>query len=140
MLIPARFLNLRECVGKGHFGHVFRAQLNDPFNSHVVPVAVKTVRSREANGNIATFEQFMREAAIMRRLCHRNVGANLRDLFPFSIQILRIYGVCFFGDEAPLPSVVMPFMHFGDLRTFVSDSFRASHCYKSNVIRTMESR
>ncbi|KAL3094836.1 hypothetical protein niasHS_006131 [Heterodera schachtii] len=113
MLIPAQFLHIRECVGKGHFGNVFRAQLSDPFSGQIVPVAVKTLKA--GANNMHTFEQFLREASIMRRLSHRN--------------ILRIYGVSFLAqspadDGAAAPSVVMPFMHFGDLRTFVGDSFR----------------
>ncbi|KAI3420962.1 hypothetical protein GPALN_014589 [Globodera pallida] len=118
MLIPARFLHIRECVGKGHFGNVFRAQLSDPLSGQIVPVAVKTLRASGGgnnNNSLYAVDQFLREAAIMRRLCHRN--------------ILRIYGVSFGAQSAAVedgvsPSVVMPFMHFGDLRTFVSDSFR----------------
>uniref|UniRef100_A0A183BUJ8 Protein kinase domain-containing protein n=1 Tax=Globodera pallida TaxID=36090 RepID=A0A183BUJ8_GLOPA len=117
MLIPARFLHIRECVGKGHFGNVFRAQLSDPLSGQIVPVAVKTLRASGGGNNNSLYavDQFLREAAIMRRLCHRN--------------ILRIYGVSFGAQSAAVedgvsPSVVMPFMHFGDLRTFVSDSFR----------------
>jgi serine/threonine protein kinase len=118
----------------GHFGHVFRAQLNDPLTGQVVPAAVKSLKPSPNATSLHTIEQFLREASIMRRLCHRNVRfafpLTLHHLWSSSscpsslIQILRIYGVCF-GEDGPLPSMIMPFMHFGDLRTFVSDSFRA---------------
>lgn len=39
-------------------------------------------------------------------------------------NILRLLGVCYSADG--VPSLVLPFMQFGDLRSYVSDPYRAS--------------
>lgn len=43
LLIPADRLSLGDVVGKGYFGHVYRASLKTPHA--LVPVAVKTLKS-----------------------------------------------------------------------------------------------
>ncbi|KAI1711307.1 protein tyrosine kinase domain-containing protein [Ditylenchus destructor] len=107
LLIPHRYLQPREIVGKGYFGHVFRGLLRDPLSGYVVPVAIKTLKGSES---IADVEDFLREGAIMRQFNHPNV--------------LRLLGISLSPEGSP--SVVLPFMQLGDLRTFVADPFRVS--------------
>lgn len=95
------------CVILGYFGNVYRGQLKRPGSSHSTPVAVKSLKNEilYERGNV---EEFLREAALMATLDHPN--------------ILRLLGVCYSNDG--VPSLVLPFMQFGDLRSYVADPYR----------------
>uniref|UniRef100_A0A915ESN7 Protein kinase domain-containing protein n=1 Tax=Ditylenchus dipsaci TaxID=166011 RepID=A0A915ESN7_9BILA len=90
---------------KGHFGHVYKGLLKDPISGHQLAVAVKTLKGSHCIGDV---EDFLKEGAIMRQFHHPNV--------------LRLLGISLSAEGHP--SVILPFMQLGDLRSFVADPHR----------------
>ncbi|GIY68379.1 hypothetical protein CDAR_586171 [Caerostris darwini] len=101
ILIYRNYLSLGEIIGVGHFGCVYRGELELPEKQEKVQVAVKTLHnsSRCAEQDM---EAFLQEGLMMKDFRHDNV--------------LTLVGVCFEQGE---PMVVIPYMKHGDLLAYI---------------------
>lgn len=97
-IIAMEHLTLKQEIGQGHFGTVFKGRLYDSKRDRTMDVAVKTVHEKGADAR--EISAFFQEALIMRDFEHPN--------------ILSLIGVAFTKDSMPL--VVIPFMFNGNLR------------------------
>lgn len=98
-----------QILFSGYFGNVYKGVLRDPIKSNYTGVAIKSLKSEilYERGNV---DDFLKEGMVMKNLDHPN--------------IMRLLGICYSNDG--IPSLVMPFMHYGDLRSYVGDSTRVS--------------
>ncbi|CAD5227240.1 unnamed protein product [Bursaphelenchus xylophilus] len=105
--IPSSYVHVQESVGKGYFGNVYKGVLRDPMKGTYSPVAIKSLKSEilYERGNV---DDFLKEGLMMKNLDHPN--------------IMKLQGICYSSDG--IPSLIMPFMNFGDLRSYVSDPHR----------------
>jgi len=71
----------------------------------VMPVAVKTLKD---SPRISDIEDFLQEGAIMQQLNHPN--------------LLNLLGISF--GSCGQPSIILPYMALGDLRSFIADTYR----------------
>nr|XP_027200642.1 hepatocyte growth factor receptor-like [Dermatophagoides pteronyssinus] len=97
-------LKLIELCGQGNYGYVFRGQLDNDENNLV---AVKTIKDQSQNSFL------LEEMIIMKNFSHENV---------MSLKFITI--VCPIPPANPQPSLalVTPFMHYGDLRSYLRDN------------------
>ncbi|XP_069494897.1 tyrosine-protein kinase receptor TYRO3 isoform X2 [Ambystoma mexicanum] len=105
ILIPQQQFTLGRTLGKGEFGSVREALLKLEDGSFQ-KVAVKMLKADIFTSN--DIEEFLREAAFMKEFNHPNVskliGVSLRS---------RTKG------RLPVPMVILPFMKYGDLHTYM---------------------
>ncbi|XP_077968616.1 hepatocyte growth factor receptor-like [Styela clava] len=93
-----------ELITSGNFGEVHKGELRMRDGS-LMDVAVKSLITLDDREDI---EKFLREGVMMRGLDHKNV--------------LSLIGVCVEDDDLrKSPLIVLPFMKYGDLRTFLRD-------------------
>ncbi|XP_074844521.1 tyrosine-protein kinase Mer [Carettochelys insculpta] len=97
-------LTLGKVLGEGEFGSVMEGCLSQP-NDTVEKVAVKTMKLE--NFSQREIEEFLSEAACMKDFDHPNV--------------IKLLGVCIelSSRQIPKPMVVLPFMKYGDLHSFL---------------------
>ncbi|XP_076323182.1 hepatocyte growth factor receptor-like [Tachypleus tridentatus] len=102
ILVARGYLTLGEVIGQGHFGRVYKGELQIPGKEVSVEVAVKTLHN-----NVRRIEQdaeaFLQEGLMMKDFHHMNV--------------LTLIGVCFDCDGSPM--VIIPYMKFGDLLSYI---------------------
>ncbi|XP_034619850.1 tyrosine-protein kinase Mer isoform X3 [Trachemys scripta elegans] len=104
VVIDKDSLALGKILGEGEFGSVMEGHLSQP-NGTVQKVAVKTMKLE--NFSQREIEEFLSEAACMKDFDHPNV--------------IRLLGVCIelSSRQIPKPMVVLPFMKYGDLHSFL---------------------
>ncbi|XP_064473256.1 hepatocyte growth factor receptor-like isoform X2 [Ornithodoros turicata] len=106
ILFPPDALDLGPVIGKGHFGCVYRGTLSTQKKGVEIPVAVKTLRNASSSDDV---ENFLEEALLMKDFQHANV--------------LSLIGACIDTDGQVL--VVMPYMKYGDLHSYIRDDQNA---------------
>ncbi|RUS75195.1 hypothetical protein EGW08_017054, partial [Elysia chlorotica] len=99
-LISRRKLDLRDLVGKGYFGVVYKAVYTHSDSDKQTDVAAKILQSRSENT-----EQFVRDVAQVRDLSHPH--------------LLRVIGASVAPGEDPI--VVTPFMATEDLGSYIRE-------------------
>nr|XP_057914441.1 tyrosine-protein kinase Mer [Doryrhamphus excisus]XP_057914442.1 tyrosine-protein kinase Mer [Doryrhamphus excisus]XP_057914443.1 tyrosine-protein kinase Mer [Doryrhamphus excisus] len=104
VMIMRNVLSIGKVLGEGEFGSVVEGHLRQPDGTSE-KVAVKTMKldsfyQRE-------IEEFLNEAACMKDFHHPNV--------------IRLLGVCLEmgSGHFPKPMVILPFMKYGDVHTFL---------------------
>ncbi|XP_030414078.1 tyrosine-protein kinase Mer isoform X2 [Gopherus evgoodei] len=104
VVIDRDSLALGKILGEGEFGSVMEGHLSQP-NGTVQKVAVKTMKLEDFSQR--EIEEFLSEAACMKDFDHPNV--------------IRLLGVCIelSSRQVPKPMVVLPFMKYGDLHSFL---------------------
>ncbi|TFK02494.1 ATP-dependent RNA helicase DDX54 [Platysternon megacephalum] len=104
VVIDRDSLALGKILGEGEFGSVMEGNLSQP-NGTVQKVAVKTMKLE--NFSQREIEEFLSEAACMKDFDHPNV--------------IKLLGVCIelSSRQIPKPMVVLPFMKYGDLHSFL---------------------
>ncbi|XP_076989832.1 tyrosine-protein kinase Mer isoform X2 [Tamandua tetradactyla] len=107
VVIDRNLLVLGKILGEGEFGSVMEGHLSQQDGASQ-KVAVKTMKLD--NFSQREIEDFLSEAACMRDFSHPNV-----------IQLL---GVCLevSPQGTPRPMVILPFMEYGDLHTYLLSS------------------
>ncbi|XP_039915406.1 tyrosine-protein kinase Mer isoform X3 [Hirundo rustica] len=97
-------LSLGKVLGEGEFGSVMEGRLNQP-EGPPLKVAVKTMKLD--NFSQREIEEFLSEAACMKDFDHPNV--------------IKLLGVCIelSSLQVPKPMVILPFMKYGDLHSFL---------------------
>lgn len=105
-LIAHEYLKRGELIGKGHFGRVFKGNLELPGENSVVEVAIKTLQYVNSPDEL---DSFLKEASVMKDFDHPN--------------IMSLVGLVFPKDE-DAPLLVLPYMCNGDLLAFVRDESR----------------
>ncbi|XP_025108033.1 plexin-A2-like isoform X2 [Pomacea canaliculata] len=102
MLIPRSKLDMGELIGKGHFGAVYKAQLQrgDDKSSQV---AVKTLQAKVSE--VEAIQNFLQETALLKDLQHPH--------------LLPVVGVCITASDDPM--VVSPFMATEDLKSYIRE-------------------
>ncbi|NWW51784.1 MERTK kinase, partial [Pedionomus torquatus] len=97
-------LTLGKVLGEGEFGSVMEGHLSQPEGT-LQKVAVKTMKLD--NFSQREIEEFLREAACMKDFDHPNV--------------IKLLGVCIelSSQQVPKPMVILPFMKYGDLHSFL---------------------
>ncbi|KAM9316778.1 tyrosine-protein kinase Mer [Gastrophryne carolinensis] len=107
VMVERSLLTLGKVLGEGEFGSVMEGELHYPDNSSQ-KVAVKTMKLD--NFSQREIEEFLSEAACMKDFNHPNV--------------IRLLGVCLeLGPRRiPKPMVILPFMKYGDLHSFLLSS------------------
>ncbi|GFQ93840.1 hypothetical protein TNCT_654031 [Trichonephila clavata] len=101
ILIYRNYLSLGEIIGVGHFGCVYKGELQLPEKEEKVKVAVKTLHNSSSTAG-QDVEAFLQEGLMMKDFHHDNV--------------LTLVGVCFEEGE---PMVVIPYMMHGDLLAYI---------------------
>uniref|UniRef100_A0A8C8STG3 Tyrosine-protein kinase Mer n=1 Tax=Pelusios castaneus TaxID=367368 RepID=A0A8C8STG3_9SAUR len=104
VVISRDCLTLGKILGEGEFGSVMEGHLSQP-DGVAQKVAVKTMKLE--NFSQREIEEFLSEAACMKDFDHPNVIALLGVCIELSSQ------------QIPKPMVVLPFMKYGDLHTFL---------------------
>ncbi len=104
-LLDSKHLTLKESIGKGFFGSVYKGELLQESGNDSRTVAVKTVQGKHFT--MKDVASFMEEAVVMKDFNHPNV--------------LSLLGVVL--DENK-PYVVLPYMEHGDLKSYISDHER----------------
>ncbi|NXC37123.1 MERTK kinase, partial [Campylorhamphus procurvoides] len=104
VVVDRNSLSLGKVLGEGEFGSVMEGRLSQPEG---VPqkVAVKTMKLD--NFSQREIEEFLSEAACMKDFDHPNV--------------IKLLGVCIelSSQQVPKPMVILPFMKYGDLHSFL---------------------
>ncbi|MCI4376703.1 hypothetical protein PGIGA_G00191410 [Pangasianodon gigas] len=104
VMILRNLLTIGKILGEGEFGSVMEGHLNWP-DGTTEKVAVKTMKLD--NFSQREIEEFLNEAACMKDFNHPNV--------------IRLLGVCLDVGPGhfPRPMVILPFMKYGDLHSFL---------------------
>uniref|UniRef100_A0A8C2IMI7 receptor protein-tyrosine kinase n=1 Tax=Cyprinus carpio TaxID=7962 RepID=A0A8C2IMI7_CYPCA len=104
VMIMRDLLSIGKVLGEGEFGSVMEGHLRKPDGTSE-KVAVKTMKLD--NFSQREIEEFLNEAACMKDFHHPNV--------------IRLLGVCLevVSGHFPKPMVVLPFMKYGDLHSFL---------------------
>ncbi|XP_034350581.1 LOW QUALITY PROTEIN: tyrosine-protein kinase Mer [Arvicanthis niloticus] len=104
VVIDRSLLVLGKVLGEGEFGSVMEGNLKQEDGTSQ-KVAVKTMKLD--NFSQREIEEFLSEAACMKDFNHPNV--------------IRLLGVCIelSSQGIPKPMVILPFMKYGDLHTFL---------------------
>uniref|UniRef100_A0A803YRV5 Tyrosine-protein kinase Mer n=1 Tax=Meleagris gallopavo TaxID=9103 RepID=A0A803YRV5_MELGA len=104
VVIDRNALSLGKVLGEGEFGSVMEGRLSQPEGTPQ-KVAVKTMKLD--NFSHREIEEFLSEAACMKDFDHPNV--------------IKLLGVCIelSSQQIPKPMVVLPFMKYGDLHSFL---------------------
>uniref|UniRef100_A0A671K5X3 receptor protein-tyrosine kinase n=1 Tax=Sinocyclocheilus anshuiensis TaxID=1608454 RepID=A0A671K5X3_9TELE len=104
VMIMRNLLSIGKVLGEGEFGSVMEGHLKQPDGTSE-KVAVKTMKLD--NFSQREIEEFLNEAACMKDFHHPNV--------------IRLLGVCLevVSGHFPKPMVVLPFMKYGDLHSFL---------------------
>ncbi|XP_053314796.1 tyrosine-protein kinase Mer isoform X2 [Spea bombifrons] len=107
VMIEGSLLTLGKVLGEGEFGSVVEGELSYP-DETTQKVAVKTMKLD--NFSQREIEEFLSEAACMKDFDHPNV--------------INLLGVCLeVGPRRiPKPMVILPFMKYGDLHSFLLSS------------------
>ncbi|KAG8444035.1 hypothetical protein GDO86_009286 [Hymenochirus boettgeri] len=107
VMIERNLLSLGKVLGEGEFGSVMEGEL-EYSNGNTQKVAVKTMKMD--NFSQREIEEFLSEAACMKDFNHLNV--------------IKLLGVCLeVGPRRiPKPMVILPFMEYGDLHSFLLSS------------------
>ncbi|XP_074434761.1 tyrosine-protein kinase Mer isoform X4 [Larus michahellis] len=104
VVVDRNALSLGKVLGEGEFGSVMEGHLSQPEG---IPqkVAVKTMKLD--NFSQREIEEFLSEAACMKDFDHPNV--------------IKLLGVCIelSSQQVPKPMVILPFMKYGDLHSFL---------------------
>ncbi|KAK6328185.1 hypothetical protein J4Q44_G00001630 [Coregonus suidteri] len=103
-MIMRNLLSIGKVLGQGEFGSVVEGRLKQPDGASE-KVAVKTMKLD--NFSQREIEEFLNEAACMKDFDHPNV--------------IRLLGVCLEAGSChfPKPMVILPFMRYGDLHSFL---------------------
>ncbi|KAI4871490.1 hypothetical protein NFI96_019582 [Prochilodus magdalenae] len=104
VMIVRNLLSIGKVLGEGEFGSVMEGHLKQP-DGGSEKVAVKTMKLD--NFSQREIEEFLNEAACMKDFNHPNV--------------IRLLGVCLEVGPGhfPKPMVILPFMKYGDLHSFL---------------------
>uniref|UniRef100_A0A8C0FCS0 receptor protein-tyrosine kinase n=1 Tax=Bubo bubo TaxID=30461 RepID=A0A8C0FCS0_BUBBB len=104
VVVDRNALSLGKVLGEGEFGSVMEGHLSQP-ESTPQKVAVKTMKLD--NFSQREIEEFLSEAACMKDFDHPNV--------------IKLLGVCIelSSQQVPKPMVILPFMKYGDLHSFL---------------------
>ncbi|XP_010142246.1 PREDICTED: tyrosine-protein kinase Mer, partial [Buceros rhinoceros silvestris] len=104
VVVDRNALSLGKVLGEGEFGSVMEGHLSQP-DSSPQKVAVKTMKLD--NFSQREIEEFLSEAACMKDFDHPNV--------------IKLLGVCIelSSQQVPKPMVILPFMKYGDLHSFL---------------------
>uniref|UniRef100_A0AAY4E0C9 receptor protein-tyrosine kinase n=1 Tax=Denticeps clupeoides TaxID=299321 RepID=A0AAY4E0C9_9TELE len=104
VMIVRSLLSIGKVLGEGEFGSVMEGCLRKPDGS-TEKVAVKTMKLD--NFSQREIEEFLNEAACMKDFHHPNV--------------IMLLGVCLEASSGhfPKPMVILPFMKYGDLHSFL---------------------
>ncbi|XP_071997319.1 tyrosine-protein kinase Mer isoform X2 [Engystomops pustulosus] len=107
VMVERSLLSLGKVLGEGEFGSVMEGELRYP-DGTAHKVAVKTMKLD--NFSQREIEEFLSEAACMKDFNHPNV--------------IKLLGVCLeVGPRrTPKPMVILPFMKYGDLHSFLLSS------------------
>uniref|UniRef100_A0A3Q1FZ21 receptor protein-tyrosine kinase n=1 Tax=Acanthochromis polyacanthus TaxID=80966 RepID=A0A3Q1FZ21_9TELE len=99
VMVMRNLLSVGKILGEGEFGSVVEGRLRRPDGTSE-KVAVKTMKCEE-------IEEFLNEAACMKDFNHPNV--------------IKLLGVCLEvgSGHFPKPMVILPFMKYGDLHSFL---------------------
>ncbi|XP_061212895.1 tyrosine-protein kinase Mer [Neopsephotus bourkii] len=104
VVVDRNALSLGKVLGEGEFGSVMEGRLSQPEGTPL-KVAVKTMKLD--NFSHREIEEFLSEAACMKDFNHPNV--------------IKLLGVCMelSSQQVPRPMVILPFMKYGDLHSFL---------------------
>ncbi|XP_061766470.1 tyrosine-protein kinase Mer isoform X1 [Nerophis ophidion] len=104
VMVTRNLLSIGKILGEGEFGSVVEGNLRQPDGTSE-KVAVKTMKLDSFSQR--EIEEFLNEAACMKDFHHPNV--------------IRLLGVCLElgSGHFPKPMVILPFMKYGDLHTFL---------------------
>ncbi|NXA40795.1 MERTK kinase, partial [Eudromia elegans] len=104
VVVDRNALSLGKILGEGEFGSVMEGHLSHPEGT-MQKVAVKTMKLD--NFSQREIEEFLSEAACMKDFDHPNV--------------IKLLGVCIelSSLQVPKPMVILPFMKYGDLHSFL---------------------
>ncbi|KAM6081855.1 tyrosine-protein kinase Mer isoform 2-T2 [Chlamydotis macqueenii] len=104
VVVDRNALSLGKVLGEGEFGSVVEGRLSQPEGTPQ-KVAVKTMKLD--NFSQREIEEFLSEAACMKDFDHPNV--------------IKLLGVCMelSSQRVPKPMVILPFMKYGDLHSFL---------------------
>ncbi|NXE42261.1 MERTK kinase, partial [Ptilorrhoa leucosticta] len=104
VVVDRNALSLGKVLGEGEFGSVMEGRLSQPEGAPQ-KVAVKTMKLD--NFSQREIEEFLSEAACMKDFDHPNV--------------IKLLGVCIelSSLQVPKPMVILPFMKYGDLHSFL---------------------
>ncbi|XP_068258030.1 tyrosine-protein kinase Mer isoform X2 [Nyctibius grandis] len=104
VVVDRSALSLGKVLGEGEFGSVVEGRLSQP-DGTPQKVAVKTMKLD--NFSQREIEEFLSEAACMKDFDHPNV--------------IKLLGVCLelSSQQVPKPMVILPFMKYGDLHSFL---------------------
>ncbi|MGH0191452.1 UNVERIFIED_CONTAM: hypothetical protein FKN15_061432, partial [Acipenser sinensis] len=108
VMTDKKLLSIGKILGEGEFGSVMEGHLKQADGSSQ-KVAVKTMKLD--NFSQREIEEFLSEAACMKDFCHPNV--------------IKLLGVCLeisSRENLPKPMVILPFMKYGDLHSFLLHS------------------
>ncbi|XP_071379038.1 tyrosine-protein kinase Mer [Centroberyx affinis] len=104
VMVMRNLLSIGKVLGEGEFGSVVEGHLKQPDGTSE-KVAVKTMKLDSFSQR--EIEEFLNEAACMKDFHHLNV--------------IRLLGVCLEvgSGHFPKPMVILPFMRYGDLHSFL---------------------
>ncbi|TNN66682.1 Tyrosine-protein kinase Mer [Liparis tanakae] len=104
VMVMRNLLSIGKILGEGEFGSVIEGHLQQPDGSSQ-KVAVKTMKLDSFSHR--EIEEFLNEAACMKDFNHLNV--------------IKLLGVCLEvgAGHFPKPMVILPFMKYGDLHSFL---------------------
>ncbi|XP_070696959.1 tyrosine-protein kinase Mer [Pempheris klunzingeri] len=104
VMVTRSLLSIGKVLGEGEFGSVMEGHLRQPDGTSD-KVAVKTMKLDSFSQR--EIEEFLNEAACMKDFNHPNV--------------IRLLGVCLEvgAGHFPKPMVILPFMKYGDLHSFL---------------------
>ncbi|XP_072292604.1 tyrosine-protein kinase Mer [Eucyclogobius newberryi] len=104
VMVTRNLLSIGKILGEGEFGSVMEGQFRQPDGTSE-KVAVKTMKLDSFSQR--EIEEFLNEAACMKDFNHPNV--------------IRLLGVCLEMGPVnfPKPMVILPFMKYGDLHSFL---------------------